>query len=132
MSKIQWRLVLTISLSGLVFAGLTIFAVISGSEHWVGLLILAGVAVSMARLAPAAPRLNAFAAGFVTTLCAVWTQAIFLPLYFENNPSYRLLEIPLGLSPLAWTVLSAPVGALVAGMLAALLAWPVAKVWGKG
>jgi hypothetical protein len=99
MSKIQWRLVIMISLSGLVFAGLTIFALIPGKEQLVVILMLFAIAVSMTRLAPGAPMRNAFAAGFLTALLAVWTQAAFLPLYFENNPSYSQIAIPFGLSP---------------------------------
>ena len=127
MSKIEWRRIFLVSLSGLVFAGLTIFALVQGREHWVALLILIGIATSMAKQVPLAPKRNAFVAGFLTALIAVWTQAAFLPLYFEYNPSYRVLEIPFGLSPQAYTVLFAPIGALLAGILAALVAWPIAK-----
>ncbi len=128
MSKIEWRRIFLVSLSGFVFAGMTIFALLQGQEHWVALLMLFGIATAMAQQVPLAPKRNAFVAGFLTALLAVWTQAAFLPLYFENNPSYRLLEIPFGLSPQAYTVLFAPIGALLAGILAALFVWPIAKI----
>lgn len=125
MSKIQWSLVLLLSLSGVAFGLLTIFAVISGYEQWVAMVLLPVIAVTMALKVRQNTQRNAFAAGFLAALFAVWTQALFLPLYFENNPAYREVEIPFGLSAQAWTTLSAPVGAVVAGFLVMLIAWLV-------
>ncbi len=131
MTKIKWRLVLFLSLTGLLFAGLTVASWIAGYEHLVGLIMIAGVAKGAVFFAPEAPRKNAFAAGFLTGIFAVWTQAAFLPLYFKNNPKYLEIEIPLGLSPFAWTVLFSPLAGLAGGVvalfLAAILAWPMAK-----
>ena len=131
MKGIKWRLVLILSLSGIVFAALTIASWIAGYEHLVGLITIAGVAKGAVFFAPKAPKKNAFAAGFLTGIFAVWTQAAFLPLYFKNNPEYLDIEIPLGLSPLAWTVLFSPLAGLAAGalatLIAAILAWPMAK-----
>ncbi len=131
MKNINWPLVLMLSLSGFLFAGLTIASWIAGYEHLVGLIIIAGVAKGAVFFAQAAPKRNAFAAGFLTGVFAVWTQAAFLPLYFKNNPEYLEIEIPFGLTPGAWTVLFSPLAGLAAGVLAlliaAIIAWPMAK-----
>lgn len=131
MKRIKWGLVFLLSLSGFVFAGLTIASWIAGYEHLVGLIMIAGVAKGAVFFAPEAAKRNAFAAGFLTAIFAVWTQAAFLPLYFKNNPEYLEIEIPLGLSPFAYTILFSPLAGLAAGALAALiaatLAWPMAK-----
>lgn len=131
MKRISWGLVFLLSFSGFVFAGLTIASWIAGYEHLVGLIMIAGVAKGAVFFAPEAPKRNAFAAGFLTGIFAVWTQAAFLPLYFKNNPDYLEIEIPLGLSPVAYTILFSPLAGLAAGALAvviaAVIAWPMAK-----
>ena len=64
MKRINWGLVFVLSLSGFVFAGLTIVSWVAGYEHLVGLIIIAGVAKGAVFFAPDAPKRNAFAAGF--------------------------------------------------------------------
>lgn len=95
----------------------------------VGLLMLVGIAALALLVAPGAPKRNAFAGGFVVALIAVLTQAAFLPLYFENIPSYQLIEIPFGLSARSYIILFAPLGAVVAGAIAAGFAWVAAIVF---
>ena len=128
MKNIRWRPVLLTSITGIIFGVLTIFAVISGYEGWVALISIAGIGKVMAYLVPDAPIRNAFVAGFLAGLLAIWTQAAFLPLYFENNPAYQQIEIPFGLPARTYTVLSAPFGGLMAGLLASAIAWPVSRV----
>ncbi len=128
MLKIRWRLIMLLALNGFAFAALTIFAVISGIEHWVMLIMLAGIAVAAATRAPEAPLINAFFAGFFALLCAVWTQAVFLQTYFENNPVYRSIDIPFGLDPQLYILLIAPVGACVSGLFTQLIAWLVTRL----
>lgn len=90
--------------------------------------MLIGISTSMVIMAPQAPVRHAAVAGFLTAWIAVWAQAAFLPLCFDNNPAYRLAEIPFGLSAEAYTALFAPVGAAVAGLIMALTARLIAKL----
>ena len=129
MNNMNWRLVILLSLSGVAFAALTIGAWISGYEHWVALATLVLVAKFAGIIGFEAPIRHGFAAGFLTALLAVLTQAAFAPIYFKNNPTYLEVEIPFGLNPVLFTVLFAPIGGLVAGVIAVFIAWPVAKLF---
>jgi hypothetical protein len=134
MSDLRWQAILTTSSSGILFGALTIFAWISGYEQWVALIIIAGIGKVMAYVVHDTPVRHAFVAGFLAGLLAVWTQAAFLPLYFENNPSYQFIEVPFGLGARMYTVLVAPIGGLIAGTLACAIAWPVSiviRLWRK-
>ncbi len=128
MSNLRWRLILLTSLGGILFGILTILAWISGYEYRVALIIVSGIAIVMAFSVHDAPIRNAFVAGFLAGLLGIWTQAAFLSLYFENNPAYQQIAIPFGLSARMYTVLSAPIGGLIAGAAASVIAWPVSIV----
>lgn len=128
MAQIRWGLVLTISLSGLVYAALTILAWINGLEHWVALITLVGVGKLVVLLERKAPVRNAFTAGFFTALFALWGQMAFVDVYFQNNPEYLSAEAPLGLSPVSFTLLFSPLGGIMGGLLAAITAWMVSTI----
>lgn len=134
MEKINWRLVISAAvIAGAAYAGLTIMAIIQGYEHWVALIFIGGVAKLVAVMAKTAPARNAFAAGFLFAIVALFFQALFLPVYFNNNPEYASIPLPWRLSPVAYIALFAPLGGLLAGLLAfmtALMVEGVAKrVW---
>ncbi len=129
MSKLKPLMLLIGAMAGLTFAGLTIVAAIHGGEHMVGLSMIVGIALLAVVVAPDAPKRNAFASGFLMALVAVLTQAAFLPIYFDNNPSYQLIEIPFGLSARSYIILFAPIGAVVAGVVTAIFAWAAAVIF---
>jgi len=129
MSKLKPLVLLIGALAGLTFAGLTIFAAIHGAEHIIALAMFVSVALLATIAAPGAPKRNAFVGGFLAALFAVLTQAAFLPIYFENNPSYQLIEIPFGLSARSYIILFAPLGAVVAGVVTAIFAWAAAVIF---
>ncbi|MEM8815873.1 MAG: hypothetical protein AAGE85_08600 [Pseudomonadota bacterium] len=122
-----WGRVLILAVAGPVYGGLTILGWIHGIEHWVALILIGGVGKAAALLAPSAPIRHAFAAGFLTAVAALLTQALFVPLYFENNPGYASIEVPFGLSARAYTLGFAPLGGLAAGLLAMAAAWLVSR-----
>ncbi|MEO1243447.1 MAG: hypothetical protein AAFX54_16170 [Pseudomonadota bacterium] len=128
MARIRWGLALTLSLSGLVYAALTILAWINGLEHWVALITLAGVGKLVVLLERQAPVRSAFAAGFFTAVFALWGQMAFVDIYFQNNPEYLSAEVPFGLSPVSFTLLFSPLGGVMGGLLAAITAWLVSTV----
>ncbi|MEO1250811.1 MAG: hypothetical protein AAFW81_00515 [Pseudomonadota bacterium] len=136
MARLKWPLIAILASTGFLFGGATIMGWIAGWEHVIALIFIIGVGKMAAFFAPAAPRSNAFVAGFLMALVAVWTQGVFLRTYFENNPDYAATDIPLGLSAQAWTFLAAPVGALFAGALAVLSAIVFAflfkRFWPRG
>jgi len=126
-SRIRWDYTFLLSLSGLFYAAVTVFGWVHGFEHWVALVLIGGVGKIAALLAPQAPLRNAFAAGFLAALLALMLQAMFMSVYFANNPGYANVEIPLGLSARQYTLLFAPLGGLVAALLAAASAWFVSR-----
>jgi len=129
MKKMNWRLVFLFALSGLVYAGLTIMGRIHGIEHWVALAMIILVGKFIALLEPRAPIKHGFMAGFLAGLLAILMQLAFSPTYLKNNPDYRDIDIPFGLDLHVYTALFAPVGGLMAGFIAIIVAWPVAKMY---
>ena len=125
---IRWDYALWLSVSGLLYAAMTIFGWAHGYEYWVALVLIGGVGKLAALLAPRAPIQNAFAAGFLAAMLALVLQAVFMPVYFDNNPAYTAVEIPFGLSARQYTLLFAPPGGLLAATLAAASAWLVSRV----
>ncbi len=127
MHNINRTIIWASAFGGGVYAALTIFAVIHGFEYHVMGLLLTAVLLLVLRCASESPFRNAFAGGFTTILTAVWGQALFLPLYFRNNPGYANFEVPWGLSARYFTFLTAPLGAVVIGLALALLTVVLAR-----
>lgn len=117
------RLILGSAVFGLIFAQLTIAGWIHGWEGPVALAILALVALIVALRAPGRPVIHGFLTGLLAALVAIELQALFLPIYFANNPGYAEIEIPLGLSARVATAVLGPINALIAGAITALLTW---------
>lgn len=129
MSKIRWPIIWILALSGFVYAALTIFAIISSYEGLVILIAIAGTAKVVAYFAPEAPLRNGSVAGFFAALAAIWTQAMFLELYFENNPTYRDIGIPFGLDAQFATFVLGPINAVIYAVLVAIAAWIFARIF---
>lgn len=128
MYNISRTIIWTSVIGGGVYAALTIFAVIHGIEYYVMGAFLTAVLLLVLRCTIGSPFMNAFAGGFASILTAVWGQALFLPLYFRNNPGYANFEVPWGLSARNFTFLTAPFGAAVVGLVLALLAAVLARL----
>lgn len=118
-------LVIGLSMSGILYGGLTVIAWIHGFEPIAALLILASVALCAIYFAPHAPKRHAFFAGFLTAFFAIWTQIVFFKTYIYNNPEYAAIEIPFGLDPISYTALFSPLGGVMGGIVALLVAVPI-------
>ncbi len=75
--------------------------------------------------------LHGFAVGFLSALVAIELQAVFLPLYFANNPGYELIEIPFGLPARLATAIFAPIHATLAGIVTAGIVWVLSRFWSR-
>jgi len=71
---------------------------------------------------------HGFVAGFFSGIFALATQMIFADTYFVNNPEYLEVDLPFGLSPIAYTLIFSPIGGLLAGTISAVSALIVS--WG--
>ncbi|WP_420434931.1 hypothetical protein [Hyphobacterium sp.] len=132
MVTIDWKTAAGLALAGPLFGAATIFALIQGLEHYVALAAILVIGVASAVRTRRAAMWTAFAAGFLAALSAVLLQAIFIDTYFDNNPEYAEIAVPLGFSAAAWTTLFAPVGGLVMGVLCLLVAAIAKLVMPKG
>ena len=127
--KMKWRKVFLFAASGILYGALTVSGAIQGFEYWVALATIALVGKFMALSEPDAPIKHSFLAGLFTGVSALLMQAILMPVYMKNNPAYRSVEVPFGLDPAVYTALFAPIGGLLAGVIAVLVAWPVSKLY---
>jgi len=126
---VAWTFVLLLSaIAGAGFAVLTIFGWIHGWEGRTALAILVVVSVVVSRRGIHRPVFHGFLVGFLSALIAVELQAVFLPIYFANNPEYELIEIPFGLPARLATAIFAPIHATLAGLLIAGIVWVLGKL----
>lgn len=127
---VAWRFLLLVSgVAGFCFADLTISGLVRGWEGSVALALLFAVAFIVSSRRLRRPVLHGFGAGFLTGLFAIELQALFLPLYFSNNPGYSEIDIPFGLSARVATALLAPLPASLAGALTAVTVWLLNGLW---
>ena len=127
------RFVLIFScIAGFVFADLTISGLIHGWEGPVALAILVFVGVVVVHRRLHRPVFHGFGVGFLSGLFAIELQALFLPIYFANNPEYALIEIPFGLPARLATAIFAPLNATLAGLLTAGIVWILGRLWSRG
>ena len=132
-ARFDWKLVFAVTPLGLAFAALTITGALKGVKATQGtaLALLVVTAAIVALRASGRPFGHGFAAGFLAALVAIETQALFLPLYFANNPQWADLEMPFGWSPRLATAVLGPLNAVLAGLLAGALAWGFAAARGS-
>lgn len=123
-TAVTWKFpVLLAGFAGVIYAVLTISGWIHGAEGRVALVILCVIGVLTALRETRRPVLHGFVTGFLAAFVAIELQAVFLPLYFANNPAYELVEIPFGLPARLATAIFAPLHATLAGLLTAGFVW---------
>lgn len=131
--RLLWSFVLVLSgVAGIAFASMTIAGWIHGWEGRVALAIFVVFGVLIVRRAPRRPVLHGFITGFLSALIAIELQAAFLPIYFDNNPDYALIEIPFGLPARLATAIFAPINAAIGGLLTGGIVWLIGKFWRPG
>lgn len=125
----DWKLILTLAVSGVPFAALTILGLINESTTgWLALLLPAVIGAAAGLRRPDRAVAHGFLAAFVAGVIFVELQALFLPLYFENNPQYRSIPIPFGLPARVATAILGPANAILAAAVAAATAWASARL----
>lgn len=104
---------------GLSYGLLTVYALISGSEHYVLPALLLILVVRRIKLSFADRRifLRGFVDGALLVLSALWTQVLLMPLYLQNNPDYSNTELPFQLSESLFTLAFSPIGAVISGSI---------------
>lgn len=128
--SLEWSFVLLLSgIAGTLYATLTIFAWVRGVEGSVVLMTLVILGLLVARRVSKRPVRHGFVTGFISAFLAIELQALFLPLYFANNPEYALIEIPFGLPARLATAIFAPLQATLAGGLTAGFVWLWNRIW---
>lgn len=121
MASLKYGVILSSAAAGLFYGVLTIFGIIHGVEHYFMAGLLTVVIALVVVYAKQAPIRNGFVSGLVAMLTVAWSQATFLSTYFSNNPGYAEFEMPWDFNPRLYTFLVAPFGALVVGLVVALL-----------
>lgn len=120
---LAWAWVVGLSLAGSVFGVLTIFGLVAGHERWLILSILFLCALILAIVVEHSPSRHGLATGFLLGLQWVWSQALFMDTYLENNPAAAAVEIPFGWSPRPFTWIFGPLNAVLAALMVALVTW---------
>ncbi len=123
-SRLNWRLILALALAGVPFAALTILGLVSASTtRWLVPLLPLAVGVVAGSRCPDRAVAHGFLAAFFAAVVFVELQALFLPWYFENNPQYRSIPIPFGMSARFATAVLGPANAVLAGVVGSAAAW---------
>ncbi len=125
----NWQLILTLSLLGVVLGLASVFGFM-GNQVWVlWVLVAAFCAWQFARKTSANLFLHGFYLGIFVGVCASWVQAIFLPTYITNNP--RMVEafndLPHDLHPAYVLLIMGPIIGAVSGIVIGLFAIAAGK-----
>lgn len=129
------KLVLVLSTLGLLIGVLSLLGLTSGSvlalplEFWLWMVSAAVTALALARQAGARFFRHGFATGLLAGLWPAILMALFFDAYMANNPVYaeEFSAAPAGLSAKAFFLISAPLRALVWGVVIGALTWLASK-----
>jgi hypothetical protein len=125
----NWRLILSLSLLGIIFGIASVFGFTSGREWLAWLLIGAYSAWKFARRSGEELFLHGFYFGILTGCFSSVIQALFISSYLANNP--RMIEaldaLPHGLHPAAIILIMGPIIGSVSGVVFGVLAVIVGK-----
>src|ERR1051326_5036618 len=127
----SFRLVLTLSLAGLLVGLGTVFGLVhSGIESivWCGLAIV--FAFVIAARAPSRPFLHGFLVGLIAGVRCELLQAAFLDRSLARNPKAAdsFTRLPQGMSPRLLLVVSAPIIGGLYGVVIGFFAWIASKL----
>jgi hypothetical protein len=115
----NWRLILSLSLLGLVFGIASVFGFTSGREWLAWLCIGVFSGWKFARRSPEELFLHGFYLGILAGFLSSVIQALFVSAYLANNP--RMVEalnaLPQGLHPAAVVLIMGPIIGTVSGVV---------------
>jgi hypothetical protein len=120
----NWRLILSLSLLGIVFGIASVFGFTSGREWLAWLCIGVYAGWKFSRRSRDELFLHGFYLGILTGCFSSVIQALFVSTYLANNP--RMVEalnaLPQGLHPAAVVLIMGPIIGTVSGVVFGVLA----------
>jgi hypothetical protein len=131
----NWKLILSLALINVLLGLLTIFGLLGSTATWIGLLILAVMAVVLGRFAEKKYFMHGFLTGVIGSLVAAVLQFALYDTYVANNPELaqsmdKLQEVFPSFDGSWMTLLFAPLGAAFNGAILGLLAILGGKIFG--
>jgi hypothetical protein len=126
----NWRLIVTLSLLGIIFGIASVFGFTSGREWLAWLCIGIYSAWRFARRSREELFLHGFNLGILAGFFSSVIQALFISVYLSNNP--RMVEalnaLPQGLHPAAVVLIMGPIIGTVSGVVFGVLAVILGKL----
>ncbi|MCX6145523.1 MAG: hypothetical protein NTZ35_20135 [Ignavibacteriales bacterium] len=126
----NWRLIISLSLLGIIFGIASVFGFTSGREWLAWLCIGIFSAWRFSRRSREELFLHGFYLGILTGFFSSIIQALFVSTYLANNP--RMVEalnaLPQGLHPAAIVLIMGPIIGTVSGVVFGVLAVIIGKV----
>jgi hypothetical protein len=120
----NWRLILSLSLFGIIFSIASVFGFTSGREWLAWLLIGVYSGWKFARRSHEDLFLHGFYLGILAGCFSSVVQALFVSAYLANNP--RMVEalnaLPQGLHPAAVVLIMGPIIGTVSGVVFGVIA----------
>jgi hypothetical protein len=126
----NWRLILSLSLLGVIFGIASVFGFTSGREWLAWLCIGIFSAWRFARRSREELFLHGFYLGILTGFFSSVVQALFVSTYLVNNPGMveALNALPQGLHPAAIILIMGPIIGTVSGVVFGVIAVIVGKL----
>lgn len=125
------RLILLLSLAGVVVGVLSVAGVLPSGAEFVTWIVLAfAFAVVLGQGARQRPFSNGFVAGFLASLFAALIQVALFERYLSTHPAavMTLDQLPDGWYPQIGLLMLAPLAAGLNGLLVGALSWAAARV----
>ena len=125
----NWKQVLTLSLSGLIMGTLSLFGLTRGIEPILWLLIALGYAWWLAKTIPSRVFLHGLFVGVLMGIGNSVMQSLFFDSYVTSNPesAQAFQQIPGGLSPQIFVLMAGSIVGFLYGLLLGLFALLAAK-----
>jgi hypothetical protein len=126
----NWRLILSLSLLGIVFGIASVFGFTSGREWLAWFIIGVYSAWKFARRSREELFLHGFYLGIFIGCFSSVIQALFISTYLANNPRMieALNELPQGLHPAVVVLIMGPIIGTVSGVVFGVLAAIIGKL----
>jgi hypothetical protein len=120
----NWKLILQLSLFGLVMGIATVFFISSAVEPFCWLLVFLVSAYAIARSAPGRPFLHGVCVGLANSVWVTASHALLVDQYLARHPreAGMMASMPMPNSPRLMMALTGPVVGLVSGIVLGLFA----------
>jgi integral membrane sensor domain MASE1 len=129
----NWLLILSLSLFGVLIGLLSIFGITEGKEWWMWAIVVLVSALAIGLKAPGKYFKHGFLTSLISGVISSIFQYVFYDTYVANNATFaaQLSQMPEGFNMRITMLAGGPIGGALAGVVLGGLAVLMAKILGR-